>query len=712
MINFLFYRKISFWAALFYCYYLRGAWNFKDPSAILQLQGPSAGLCLASSLSNFGGTVKLLDDCTDNFLTSTIAGNNQLSFTKGALVNSSGTLAISCGTLMPGPLGLSLLGNTIFTGNEMIDYPILVFGQENLMAGTPLFNYDITLANQEAMLALGIDSPLTCSIILNNGKLQLRKDTTLNGQVLLVGPGTIDLGGSLLSLPVSDIIWNTPLTFASSGNLEVNGCICLDSTWTFTTGTQQSATTNIYGYKTSKPCLNLTNHSAITVGPNYQLTFSGLRFDGFGRCAFSIDATSTIQFINCELDLGATCTITSGNLVITQAGCSIIAANADSLVLTGSATKLLIDGALLTCNVINNPGRLPIKTINEANLSIINGGDIVTATPLTSSLVLIPDYSENYEIFLNGNLEINQYKTVSITNPTPEVRIQAILNGNGNKLVFPTDAQVYLNLDPNIDLLIQNLIIEGFDPESFFFCGSPDTCGTITFAEGTILQASTDLVFNTNNRFFIQEEVTIDGNAKSLLLTNSTSFFLQDNAQLSIRNGNLVLASPYALTLSATTATLNLIDTTVNLLSGTFYFAASNLNIFGKTNFKALTPNNAATFAFTSVGNLCITSASVLNILDGMTFVYAPTSSDNQSSESLKKQLILQDSTSHLRISSSILDITARGIIFDAGNIDILGASQIMVSTTPGAALEIYDTAEINIAAGASLQINGPVMYL
>ena len=695
---------------------LFGGWNFKDQSATFQFKGANASLYLTQPVNSFGGTIKLTGGCPDAFMT-VEESSDAVCFLSGAITTASGTATLLGGELAVDGLALFLTGSTVLAATETVSYPVVVFGQGNKILGSPVFDYTITLTDASVTLDMGISTPLGKSVILNGGQFTLSKDLLLLDGALLLGSGYVDLGGYVLTLPLSESCWDTTLSFSNSSNIEIQSTTCLEGSWMFSGDGKVST---IRGHRTSGATLALDEGGSIIVGPNHQLCLSGLYIAGLGGVggSFSIDSTATITFENCVLDLMGTWTVASGTLLVQHDTCRLVTSGMDSLVLTGSATRFIVDGVALQYDSLNNPGRVPIKTLAGATLVTLNKGDIISGTALASAsqLEMVGGIDEDCEIFLNTNLEVNKYKMVKVKNPTPTIRTGVSLNGNGNKLIFSVGSVATLQIDPNIDLVIKNAVIEGFDPDKIFLYGFENSVGSVTFAENVTLLLAKDLVFSsTTNPLLVRDVVTLDGQGYSLTLTSSAKLLVQEDSQLTIKNCKVTLADFAALALPTNQATLNFCNASIFVPGITTHFDTGNLKIVGKTSISALVgvgDVGNANFVFSSRGKLCVTSASTMIIDKGLSFICEPDVSGDVTLVDAKKHLYLEDNTACLKISSSTLDVRPQGIIFDIGNVDIAGFSQIKVLATLGAELDIYSTVEVNVAANASLQVDGPIRYL
>lgn len=184
---------------------------------------------------------------------------------------------------------------------------LLVQNTNNRLQGNGGLSGLITLADSNAQLICNVTGSISNSIVLNGGAVQLEDNLRLGNNGLLVGPGTMNLGSSILQLPINVSTWNTPMNWMGNrGWMSLGAVATLSQVWSF------SGNVAIDGnYNT----LTLSGSGALQVLPGSNLTLRHMRLKMVSTDALCcLDDSASITLVDVEVFLDEDFTFTVGKM--------------------------------------------------------------------------------------------------------------------------------------------------------------------------------------------------------------------------------------------------------------------------------------------------------------------------------------------------------------------------------------------------------------
>lgn len=685
-------------------------WDFKSNSSVFQFDGVGASLTLNTPITGFRGSLEMVNGCLPTFLTLTTTGDyieatsGMMSFPAGSIKGGGKMLRDEFGTMQ-----IVLSGNKTLSCSEVVGYPIFVEGVNNSIIGTPRFDSTITLSNSSSELSLGLTTALTKNIVVNGGTVKTICPLTLSEGVLLEGDGNVDLNNLTLYLADTSVAspWAGNLVFSNSGLIRLAKDNNVSGTWEFL----GSSKTSILWGKNSH--FRLGNQGTLKVGPNHKLRFDGIDICSLqdAICHFDIDVTSTIAFSGSVLSLGGDFTISNGTVLFEGLDSVLRASGTSSLIFTGTATKLVVDNATVVYDSRNNPGRLPVVLSSGAEVVYLNNGSLI---PFLDSLRRPSVDMIGAVTSVHGDVALSDSRQMRFVNPTPESRTAMTFLAGGH-IISSIGASTVFVVGENIDLVIKDVVIDGFDPAQFVLGGTGATKSTISFGDGAVLILSKGVDIDSSFPLNVVGSVLLDGHNYSLSLPEAGMLKVGDGGVLRLKDARVALKDENSLLLDHDNAVLEIYGSHVYLEVADSYFAKGSLdvcNVNSVLNFDSSNNSEPAHLIFSSKGSMTFKTESSLVCGVNTCLCYQPNTAGDGTNDEKKRHFVFTDTTSTLVLKSSILDTSPTGIIFDTGRLEIRGDCLIKIPDTVDGALDLYDTMIVDILEGASFSLDGPTNYL
>ncbi|QED23052.1 two-partner secretion domain-containing protein [Candidatus Deianiraea vastatrix] len=540
---------------------------------------------------------------------SKLKGITDVTINSASLINTSGTLINSNGTLSVASTTISNDGSQIYSiGNQSLITNSLTNQNLSLIySGGTLGINNTGNTNLTSLLNLGSD-------IYSTGNLSLKANTLTNSSSSLIQTGgTLSiLSQTLTNQTASKIlaIGNTNITATTLNNtgnslIQTNGVLIEAITGNITQDSSQTLATGSITINASS--LTNQNSSLIQTGSTLNITLiSNLN----NTATSSIIATSnaTLTAVNAT-NTSTSNIITGGNFTGSFSG-----------TLTNSA-NILAFGSITANNLNNQNGYLEAGTsvlITNNNFALNNSGGTIQ--------------SDNGNTTINSNYQFNN--TNGQTNSANDINLNIKANQNY------TDTKSKINAGGNIYLNSAGYdITEGsgvkFKTSNLFqvtasnFTNNSDiNVGYIDFALSNALINNSNLVSTNDSQYIIRKNIINTGTIASgatLLLqgANITNTNVEGSTGLIYSAGNMEVAGSSSITNNANSAivsggTLGIYaDTLITNGSNAQMWSVGNLTLAGYGNTSVATFNNGSTSGaayLKSQGNMQIYANQINNI--------------------------------------------------------------------------------------------------
>ncbi len=368
----------------------------------------------------------------------------------------------------------------------------------------------------------------------------------------------------------------------------------------------------------------------------------------------------------------------------------------------------------------------PVKFTNELTQKLyVNGGIIKSSKGedgqdgVDGAFPATDKHVTTQFATLTGNFDITESSKIFFENPTASLRTIE-LDGKGYVLRMPLSSSKYFILDPNVHLILKNVVLRAFNPEGIDWGKN----SRITFGDGTILELPCSVTFD--RPYQVKGNVCIDGRGARIYLEHDDALVLDPMAKLVIRNATVMGAAGgiygrlRALEASAMPTVITLQDTGL-LLEADYTFSAGSLNIVSD----AKIYGRDKKFTFASTGIIFIESGSTLTIDHTITFSYQPTvptwGHDNYNYS--KERIVFEDESSTLHLNGCVLHSTHTGIRIKNGRVLIQDHVKMVSvagidegpyghgASITGEEIEIFDSAQIKLLSGSVLEFDGRIRY-
>lgn len=685
-------------------------WSFENNSSYLTLLGQNSKIILETSIDNFSGVVFIPDGCRPDLIQSTTS-DTYFNLDQGCLKSVYGETVFS-GSFIPNndnPF-ISIKPGSIINITNRNPLSIIFSGTNNTIVGSPSLEQDLVLSDSATVLEIGINNKLDRSITLNGGTILFLKDLSLKEGVTFSGDGIIDLNNFTFNIPENfNLPWAGNLTLINASDISLKYPCSISGSWTFEGSGQKSTVLGRYN------TIDMSSGGTFIIGANHILELSHINLKGLGNDhgKIIIDPTGQLLLTSVTLDFSTDLNISAGKIIINSNDCNIITRQATSLTLSGSSTELVLDGYLLHYDSINNPGFCPVQNINQAKITKLNNGNIISGS-LVNINPSIDFYLESSmgDNSITSNINLGPTKNLKFISTDHNSRKSMTLNAQGNQVsISNSDQNPVIFVDENIDLCIKNIVLDGFSLSKVYLAGTDSSAATINFGNNVTLKQTTDIILNTPLKVF--GTTTLDCNGFNTDFT-STSLTLTDSGCLTIKNGRIFLNNSDIFNNISDSSFITLQDTHLFLNDSGCIFNKGFLSCKGQVNIHSInqsTDQNRSQFIFSSKQTLTLMANSSLILNHGTTLICNPDTSLDQDLSQKKRHFLFEDPSAKLILSSAYFDTGLAGIAFDYGTIDIFGNCLFLIPDNDDAAIELSEDLNLIIEPDATIGFNGPVKY-
>lgn len=644
---------------------------------------------------------------------------------------------------------------TLQLSNGVFLMPMLISGPLNSIVGTAKIKGPIILTGPTAQLIWDAIGVIQADPTLNGGKLILNKNVELGSDIVINGPGTIELNNNFVEIATeSSADWDTPLQFVgSNGGVLLKNNILLTNMWTCTGTVVINGQGNI---------LDLDGTGGITVAPESKLVLQNVLLkDATNNIQCSADS-SVIELNNVSWILDDMYTFTVGSLNIlnnvsfsgsgtflcntTQTSTinvnSCLAFKDQTSLLIGSpqsvqpfyfndrSAQLMLDNCHMY--VLSTGAQFTRGTIAINKNVIID----IDSTSTTNGMILGDGIDSNNDLtiyyapsaitmFNSGHLTYNNVMPDRFKSSNSTAKIVRNLganmyiakNWNLSNITsqVTSNAASYLQFGPGVTLGFDNVIIE-FPDTIFDITGSTANPLALSLSGDSYLSLYKGsyifglAVFGTNNAItgngkvsgpilFADQNTSLIWDALGVIATNPNL-----NGGSLILNKNLKLGPKVMLN---GPGTLNVND---HMMSIDMHHTQWNtpLNIQGDQGGISLKSNMILSNVWTFTGLVKINgNYSSLDLGTGGTIVVASGSTLNLKNITLKNvgqsNIVCEDDTAKIMLQNTTLEF-AQDFVFDKGSLDIFkktkfkGAYNFTYNSTQP--ITIYDQSALVLEQG------------
>lgn len=560
-------------------FYCQAGLVFEGKEATLELKGPDSSLQLKEQLPSVAGRVKIPDDAVGR-ITAALSGYDNLIFSAGQLDVGSGDLTIT-GSFLSGNANPFFIGNS--TELNLINTTVtknltVTAGQIATISGLPLFSAPITLANSSSELRCRILNKLDQNIILNSGKVTLENDLAFKDANFFLGSGTIDINHKTLLLPAGNTVTGA-LTFLNAKDIQFTGNQTISAGTELFSGVGLESLVNGNGY-----IWNIINDGKIQVGPNHKLYLTDIHIKNLGDAAsfgyFDIDATSTVVLSGVTLELGGNYTHGAGTILVEGDACFVVS-HGNTFTVQNANTRLRVDGVALGYRISSSADISPFVFVDQPqHRQLVNDGTIRASARIDDFRILNVATTPTT---LTRRLKLSSVETINFTNASPGTPKPMIFDGGHNSITFPNQAGVFFHLDANVQLTLQNIVLEDFNPAAIDYAAASST---ITFGDGVLIKLAKDINIAASDRAWnFIGTASIDSQRNRIIIDGTDRITLTGaSKKLTLKNSQLLFSGQRPLTLKTTTATLALDASILTIGTGGYDFYAGNLDVVNQVN--------------------------------------------------------------------------------------------------------------------------------
>lgn len=702
-------RQIFFITTIGLCsQVLNAGFKFSGQSSTLQLSGSSASIILDTPLTDFSGTLKILNKSATSLQQSTTS--DLITFNNGLYQAGSTNKAQLSATLDPAGSDKIILnsGQRLEAENSSVIENLEVRNTGNSISGQPVFNSPIVLQNSSAEVSLALQSKLNQNITMNGGTVILGDDLTLQDGVFFSGNGTVDVNSKTLVLPPAiSSAWSGQLIFLNANDISLSGYTTLTGTWTFS-GT---GTSHVNG---NGNILDISGGGTIAVDPSHTLYLTDVMLKGLGSGSGSlvIDSSSFVKISSTTIELSGSYDLSAGQVVVEGSNSSLIAKNSDTFNITTASAALVVDGVVFLYDPLGSAPAFPSPIVASGGgvVSLINDG-VIRSNIFTDGATGNIEFTGTSNVLTN-NRTLSPSNLVHIINDTPASPVSSTLNGQGYYLQFNFSNGQYLTVDPNVTLTFENILLKDFDPALINLLGAGASKAKIVFGNNVALSLDKDIsltealsfsgngtILGNNNRITLPSTslITCDGSGNNLLLKD-VRIYLENNSAIQCLNSN---------------SSITVQNSSIFMNQAGFNFSAGNL-IFSDNviidGADTSSPTGSTTFQFLSAGNMTINSSSMLKLCRGINFSYNPDVTGDTVAAG-KRHLVMTDPSSVLWMDAATIQSGSMGLAIDFGRLIIDGKSTFNITNAVDAELEFGSSLNVEISPSGIIDIDGALKY-
>jgi hypothetical protein len=548
---------------------------FEGKEATLELKGVGTALLLRDQLQNITGRIKIPDDASPR-INAELIGQDSLVFAAGRLDMGAGDLTLT-GSFLSGngsPFYIGDQGELNLVNQTFPMALTVAAGHTATISGTPTFAAPISLESSTSELRCRIASKLDQNINLNFGKVVLENDLTFKDANFFVGSGTVDINNKTLFAPAGNKITGI-LTFLNARDMQFTGDQTIDAGIEQFVGVGLTSLVNGNGYT-----WDIINSGKIQVGPDHTLYLTDVRIKDLGSSSsygfFDIDVTSTIVLSNATLELSDNYTHGAGTISVEGDRCFVIP-HGHSFTVQNGQTRLRVDGVALSYRLASVVDSSPFVFVDlSQHEELVNDGTIRAASRV-----------DDFRLFnisatpttLTKHLKLSGLETLSFINTTPGTPNPMVFDGSGFSVTFPDQGGGYLNLDPNVQLTLQNVVLEDFNPAVISY---GNAASKIIFGDGVVIKLAQDLSIGENDSAWnFSGDATIVGNNCKLSLDGDARLVLTSNNNLTLQGVQLEIWRPDAISVGSSGAKITFKDSKIILPHDGLVLKNGNVDIEG-----------------------------------------------------------------------------------------------------------------------------------
>lgn len=570
---------------------------FKSKNSSLTLTGTTSKIALQTTLTGFNGRLKL-PDANSLRLTAGTPGS-RLIFADGAVNFGQGD-AVFTGTFTP-ESGTNLIldsSSEVSGRGTVLAKPITVgAGNTATLSGHTVLSGTTTLASSTSQLIVKVANKLDQSIALNLGKVTLAQDLKFADGVGFTGTGTVDLANNILYLP-SGITQTGTLTYLNANDIQFTGPQTLNGGVALFSGAGLTSLVNGNGYTWT-----LASSGKIQVGANHKLYLNDVRIKGLGPIGsqgyFDLDPTSTLVLSNVVLDLAGNYTHGAGTISVEGEACKIIN-HGFVFTVQDSNTRLIVNDVSFVYDALSLSDASPFVFANPAqHRQLVGVGQILSASLMPSTMQIA-----NSSTTMLYDLQLSAESNLQFYNATPGTPKAMTLDGNNLSIKFPNSSGSFFNLDANVQLTLQNLVLEDFNPAAINYgAGS----STITFGDGVVIKLPKDLtILSTDRAWVFNGNATINGQNNALTINDDDLVTITGAKTLMFTNMTLKPQKSASIKNLTTTATLAFKNVNFKISTQGQDFTTGNLDFYDNVALFADTPPLAQTLALAKINALAV----------------------------------------------------------------------------------------------------------
>lgn len=558
---------------------------------------------------------------------------------------------------------------------------IIFRGVNNRFEGLPSFvnNNTLKLADKTTTVSIALQKELNQNIILSGGTLVFDDDLILNDNVKLQDTGKVFFNGNNLVLGTKQLTWTDTLRLFDAENIVFNGDSNLTSRWSF------QGNAHIIGNNNT---LSLLRGGLLFVKKNSTLKISNLKIDGLGRGTIEFeDKTARVEFFECRVELETDYTFTTGGIYVS--GESTIVTR-DHILTFAQRSSVTIDGTSLFYDTLDFKDIDNIRTFTERNTNnygLLNGGSI-----RYFSSNKIGDENFNGDTFLDRTVTINKKRNLIVNNNTK-------IDGRSQTMIFARQAnEPIVIVKAGKGLRFENVLLSDFPLVNTEIQAG----GQIVFGNDTTLELGESAILD--KVLYFEGNVLVNGNNKTIVMTPSAKLVLRSGARVIFDDIKIKGITADSLVLYDNTITVSFGDVEWTQ-DASYTFSHGHFEVLG--NFSLL---GTSTFSMATDQACIIQPIGELEINNGATFLYAPTTEN-------RDLLALVDKNAILHLAGGTFASTTTGARLIKGTLLIDSKSYLRndgaVSVSEGIAIGngiIIDDLILKIEPAATLELLSGVL--
>ena len=560
-------------------------------------------------------------------------------------------------------------GDKTFNAQPGIITPrIAISGTGNRLEGDVNFNQDdaVYFNNSGAELTFALNGGINRNIVLNGGTINLATGLSLGDSIIISGGGIFNGYGNNLSLAGNPLIWPVgTMHWKNSAVLYLNGNVTLHGLWNFYDTCYIIGNGNILDITDGKLCLM---ESATLILANVTIKgIVGASDSDPSICPnIEIRTGAKLRLNHTELKMDTSWTVTSGAIYVENTA-TVITPTKTKLIFAPGEGSLLVDGCVLWYESLSpyNYQNIPPSYLGTNDTVLINkgiikatggdgsGGGIIIDTNTTTTTG-VPTYAAP------------NYLDASSINPI-KILISSVFGGESSvdaelsvvDFIPPNDITVPLiSVYDNVSAVLKRMVFNNF---KFDYLSLGDGANILFGPNLTINLVSG--MYEINTTYTFQGTCFIDARNSIITFGSSGGIEIAPNSYLDIANVTFKKLDGRKIKCIDNTSSLAFRGNVDVYLDDHFSFSTGAL--FTAQN-SLLDIHGTYSFIYGTSGLFNIGTASTVQISDGATFYYAPSTAN-------RDLLIFQDEDSTLKLNNGTLASTTTGMRLAAGTLQIKG---------------------------------------